>query len=251
MDKARYNASRALEIDPLLPEAHTSMGMIKLKYDWEWQEAERQFKLALELNPEYAPAHYGYASLLVVMGRFDEALQQSEVARSLDPYSPLSIMNYGRVLYYARRRQDAADYFGRMLQDKPDYPQYLHLMGLVLIQQGKYPEAIATLERLRSKDPLHADAALGYAYGKAGRQSDALRMVEELDKPSKDKPVPPHEKALIYIGLGDRDAAFTLLEEAYQERFSNLIYLTTDPIYDDLRGDPRFANLVRRIGLSL
>lgn len=250
IDKARYNAGKALEIDPSLPEAHTSMGVIRHKFDWNWQEAEREFKLAIDLDPEYAPAHYGYANLLVVLGRFDEAIKQSEVSRSLDPYSRLSAMNYGRTLYYSRRFDDAAAHFGDLLKEEPDYAQYLHMMGLVLIQQRRYPEAIATLERLHSKDPLHTAAALGYAYGKAGRHSEALRMVEELDKFSQEKPVSPHEKALVYIGLGDRDEAFPLLEKAYQERFPNLVYLTTDPIYDDLRADPRFNDLARRINLA-
>jgi serine/threonine protein kinase/Tfp pilus assembly protein PilF len=250
MEKASYDARQAIEIDPSLAEAHVSMGNIKLRYEWDWQQAEREFRLAIDLNPEYAPAHYSYTSLLVTRGRFDEALQESEVARSLDPYSRLSQMNYGRTLYYSRRFADAAAHFDKLLKNDPDYAQYLHMMGLILIQQRDYLGAVKILEKLHAQDQLHTAAALGYAYGKAGKPADARRMIEELDQFSKQRPIPPFEKALVYIGLGDKDAAFQLLETAYQDKFANLIFLNADAIYDDLRSDPRFANLVHRIGLT-
>lgn len=250
MDKARWNARQALDIDPSLSEAHTSMGNIKLRYDWEWQQAEQEFKQAIELDPEYAPAHFAYANLLAVLGRFDESIRQSEVAKELDPYSPLSDMNYGRALYYARRYGAAADHFNKLLKQRPDYAPFLHMLGLVLLQQGQYREAVVALEKLHSTDPLFAAASLGYAYAKEGKRDDALRMIEELDQFSEQKPVPPHEKALVYVGLGEKDKAFQLLEKAYQERFANLAYLTTDPVYDDLRSDPRFSDLARRVNLA-
>lgn len=250
MNKASYDARQAIDIDPSLAEAHTSMGSIKLRYDWDWQQAEKEFELAIELNPDYAPARYWYTNLLVVRGRFDEAVQQSEIARSLDPYSRLSEMNYGRALYYSRRFDEAAAHFAKLLKGEPNYAQYLHMMGLVQLQQRHYSEAITTFETLHSTDPLHTAAALGYAYGKAGRHADALRILNELDAFSRERPIPPLEKALIYIGMGDKDLAFQFLEDSYRDRFANLIYLNTDPLYDDLRPDPRFADLAGRIGLT-
>jgi serine/threonine-protein kinase len=251
MDRARYNAQQALDLDYSLPEAHTAMGVIKLKYDWDWAQAENEFKLALNLNPEYAPAHYWYSHLLVVQGNFDEAIKESVRARDLDPYSPLAAMNYGRALYFARRYQESADYFARLLEDKPDYPQFLHVRGLVLLQLNLNDEAIDTLKRLHQGDPMHAAAALGFAYGKSHKRAEALQMIQELDELEKHGPISPHEKAFVFTGIGDRDEAFRLLEKAYAERFEGLIYLTSDSIYDDLRVDPRFANLARRINLSL
>ena len=250
MDRARYNAQQALDIDYSLPEAHASMGVIKLKYDWDWPQAEQEFKLALALNPEYAPAHYWYSQLLVVLGRFDEAIRESERARDLDPYSPLAAMNYGRAFYFARRYQESADYFGKLLEEKPEYKQYLHVRALALLQLRLYDDAIKTLETLHRIDPLHAAAALGFAYGKNGRPEDALKMIRELDEFARQGPALPHEKAFVSIGIGETTEAFRLLDEAYQERFEGLAYLTTDPIYDDLRSDPRFADLARRINLS-
>jgi serine/threonine protein kinase/Tfp pilus assembly protein PilF len=247
MDKARYNARQAIDAGDSLPEAHTSMGFFMLNYEWDWNRAEQEFRRAIDLDPDYASARYGYSNLLVVLKRFDESIAESDAAKSLDPYSPVSDMNHGRALYYARRNDEAAEYFRRMIEQNSECPQCLHMTALVQLQQGLYGEAIATLEKLHEKRPLHAAAALGYAYAKAGRHDDAIRMLRELEQSS--DPISPHEKALVYIGLGDRDQAFSMLEEAYDDRFAGLIYLTTDPIYDDLRPDPRFAELARRLKL--
>jgi serine/threonine protein kinase/Tfp pilus assembly protein PilF len=247
MDKAGYAARQAIEAGDSLPEAHTSMGLFELNYGWDWSRAEQEFRRAIELNPNYAPAHYGYSNVLFVLRRFDESLKESDIAKSLDPYSPLADMNYGRALYYASQYDEAAEYFRQMLEQDPKCPQCLHMLGLVQLQQGLYPQAVETLEKLHAIKPLHAAAALGYAYAKADRRDDAMRMIHELEQSS--DPISPHEKALVYIGLGDRDQAFSMLEKAYEDKFAGLIYLTTDPIYDDLRPDPRFAELARRLKL--
>jgi serine/threonine protein kinase/tetratricopeptide (TPR) repeat protein len=250
MDRARYNARQALELGDSLPEAHTSMGVIRLRFDWDWRGAEREFKRAIELNPEYAPARFWYSTLLAARGRFNEAIREGEAARELDTYSPLADMNYGRALYYARRFDDAAAHFRWRLAEKPDLPQFLHPMGFVLLQQGRLDEAIANFEKLHSKDHLSAAAALGYAYGRAGRYEDAQRMIRELDELSQTEIVPPFEKALVYIGMDQRKEAFALLEESYTLRLANLTNLAVDPIYDDIRSDPRFVDLMRRVNLT-
>jgi tetratricopeptide (TPR) repeat protein len=123
-------------------------------------------------------------------------------------------------------------------------------MAFVLIQQGRLDEAISNLETVHSNNPLHAVAALGYAYGKAGKKDKALQVLRELDELEKTEIVPPLEKALVYMGLGENDLAFSQLELCYQERHPGLAFLTTDPIYDDLRNDPRLANLARRLNLT-
>jgi tetratricopeptide (TPR) repeat protein len=125
------------------------------------------------------------------------------------------------------------------------------MTGLVLLQQGRYPEAIEALEKLHAANKLRGAATLGLAYGRAGRREDALGMIRELRASSTpDSPVPPLEEALVRIGLGERDEAFAKLDECYRERFGVLAYLTADPIYDDLRSDPRFADLARRLNLT-
>jgi non-specific serine/threonine protein kinase len=249
MEKANWAARKALESDDTLTEAHTSMGNVNLN-EWKWQEAEQEFKRASELDPDYAPAHLAYSNLLAVLGRYDEAVREAGEGKKLDPYSPMSAMNYGRALYYARRSDEAAARFRELLAENPDYGPYLHMMGLVLLQQGRIDEAITVLEKLHSTNPLPATAALGYAYGKAGRRDDALAMIRELNEFSKTKPMPPLEEALVRIGMDDKDEAFAKLEDAYQERLALLAYLTTDSLYDDLRPDPRFADLARRVNLT-
>ena len=248
MDKAIYNANKAVELDPSLAEAHTSLGIVTFLHSWDWQDAEQSFKKAIEIKPDYAPARFWYSNLLAAQKRFDESINQGELAKSFDPYSRLAAMNYGRALYYMRRYDDAAAHFERLLEQNPDYAQFLHIYGWILIQQKRYDEAISTLELL---DRLHAAAALGYAYGRAGKTDKALAIIRELDELEKTFVVPPSEKALIYIGLEYRDMAFQQLELCFEERNINLAFLTTDPIYDPLRSDPRFSDLASRLKLQL
>ncbi len=251
IDKAGYNARQALELDDSLPEAHTSMGLILMNYSQEREAAEKEFRRAIELNPYYAPAHLLYSNLLSVSGRFDESLMESEVARGLDPYSPQAEMNYGRALYYARRFVEAEDYFDKLLEKNPDYPGFLRMKGYVLVQRGRAEEAIEFFKTAHAKDAVLSAAGLGYAYGKAGRQEEARASLRELDELSTpERPMPAFEKALVYIGMGDRDAAFEMLNRAHEEKFFQLlVYFTTDPIYDDLRSDPRYAELAHRLNL--
>lgn len=248
MDRAHWAARQALQLEESA-ETHTSMGVLRLRYDWEWKEAEEEFKRAIALNPEYPNAHYWYANLLALLRRPEEAVKESVIARDLDPYSPLGEMNYGRALYYSRRFDEAEAYFQTLLARSPDVPQFLNILALVQLQKNNVDGAITTLEKLHSQNPLMAAAALGYAYGKAGRVADANRIIQELDEIAKERPVPPQEKAIIYMGMGERDKAFQQLETSYSEHFSALAYLTTDPLYEDLKSDPRYADLARRLRL--
>jgi tetratricopeptide (TPR) repeat protein len=251
MEKAGYNARKAVEAGDSLPESHTSLGMVKLRYQWDWNGAEHELRRAIQLDPDYAPAHYWYSNLLAAMRRFEESVREAEIAKGLDPYSPLSHMNYGRALYYARRYDEAATYLAEAAGRYPDSPQPPHVLAIVLMQQGRYDEAIAMLEAMRPNHSRHVLAALGFAYGRAGRPDKAaevLRDIERLSTP--EEPMPPQEKAFVYIGMGERDKAFAQLEEVYQGRFSGLAFLLTDPVYDSLRDDPRFADLARRVNLT-
>lgn len=248
MNRAHWAARQALQLEESA-EAHTSMALLQLRYDWEWDKGEEEFKKAITLNPDYANAHYWYANLLAILRRSDEAVKESLAARDLDPYSPLAEMNYGRALYYARRYDEAEVYFQKLLDRSPDVPQFLNILGLVQLQKKNVPGAIATLEKLHAQNPRMAAAALGYAYGKAGRHDDATRIINELDEIAKDRPVPPQEKAIIYMGMGELDKAFQQLEASYSEHFSALAYLTTDPLYEDLQIDPRYADLAHRMKL--
>jgi serine/threonine protein kinase/Flp pilus assembly protein TadD len=249
MEKARWNAQQALALNDSLAEAHTSMGIVGLRYEWDWQAAEKSFRHAIEIDPNYAPAYFWYANLLAALGRYEEAIRQSDMARHLDPYSPLSRMNYGRALYYARRSNEALTQFNELLGENQDFPQYLHLKGLVQIQLGKYGDAISTLERLHQIRPLHGAAALGYAYGKAGNRDKAQDILQELN--SAKEPVPPHEQALVYLGLGEKDEVFRLLNKSLEQRFAAMAFLNADSLYDELHHDPRFDELIQRVRLPV
>ena len=255
--KARWAAKKAVEADPMLCEAHVSLGVIKMRLDWDWQEAEREFRRAIDLQPEFAPAHLWYSQLLMLLGRNEEALRESEAAREFDPFSPSAILNTGRAHYYGRRPDDAARFYHELLGKNPEDRNALYMLGLAYVQKGMYREAVETLSRLYAADPLYAAAPLGYAYAMWGQRDNALRVLDKLDEISREKDetgrerkVPPQERGIIYMGLGDRDRAFAYLEEAYRDRFFPLSSINADSIFDDLRGDPRFADLVRRMNLT-
>jgi serine/threonine protein kinase/Flp pilus assembly protein TadD len=250
LPKARAAAKRALEIDERLCDAHISMGVVKLRYDWDWPEAEREFKRAIELNPSNSSAHYWYANLLSVTGRFNEAIAESEAAKELDPFSPIVVMNLGRAYYRARDYNRAAAYFKRLLEEDPNNSSASYVLGYVYLQQGLYGQAIEIFEKIASSNKWLAAAPLGYAYAKAERKADALKILAEMEEHSKTSNIPPQERAIIYIGLGDKDLAFSWLEKAYEERFASIIALTSDPMFDSLRSDARFASLARKINLN-
>jgi eukaryotic-like serine/threonine-protein kinase len=249
MAKARAASKEALNLDYSLAEAHTSLGIVLFIYDWDWREAEARFKQAIELKPDYETAHFWYSNLLTAMGRFDEAINVSERAKDLNPFSPAAIINVGSTLYNARRFDQAAEYFEALLAKNPNDSRALYMRGLIFLKQEKYDKAIESFERI--EDKFYAAAPLGYAFGKAKRQGEALDMIEKLEEFSAQKKhVPPMEKAIIYIGLNDKEKAFRYLEEAYKEHFVTVAYLKVEPIFDDLRSDPRFNDLIRRINLA-
>jgi serine/threonine protein kinase/Tfp pilus assembly protein PilF len=245
MDKARAAARKALEIDSTLCEAHTSLGTLKLRYDWNWQEAEREFKWALELNPDYAPAHYWYSNLLAVTGRFKEAIAESETTQTLDPFSPTSQMNLGRAYYYDQQYEKATVCLTKRLTEDQSDRNAAYILGFVYLSEGLVKESVALFEKLYAQDKQLGAAALGYAYSKSGRKNDAIAILNELEDNSKFGHVPVQDKALIYIGLNDKDRAFALLEEACKEHFASLPYLLIEPYLASIRSDPRFDELAK------
>jgi eukaryotic-like serine/threonine-protein kinase len=250
MFMARAEAMKALEIDEKSSEAHTALGVFKLKYEWKWMEAEKEFQRAILLDPDYATAHFWYSQLLTVLGRMNEAIAESEKARDLDPTSPINDMNVGRAYYFARQYELAIAHLNRILEKNPTDPRALYVLGYVYQQIGMYDKALELFERIYHADKMVGAGPLGFTYGRMGRTEDALRILKELDELSLEKKnVHPHERALIYMGLNDKDNAFKWLEESYAERFASIPYMMTEPLYDNLRSDPRFADFKRRLEL--
>jgi serine/threonine-protein kinase len=251
MKKARASALQALEIDDSLPEAHTALGVVKLKYEWNWQEAEQAFQRAIALNPDYAWAHYWYSQVLVVTARQNEAIAQSQTASDLAPFSPLASTGLCRAFYFARQYDRAVACSNEVLAQYPGSVSAQFIITYAYLQKGMYTDAIGILEKLYANDKALAAAPLGFAYGRSGRRDEALKILDDMRKMSKDIYLPPQEAALVYIGLNNKNEAFAWLEKSYGERFATLIFLTTDPVYEGLRSDARFADLARRLNLTL
>jgi serine/threonine protein kinase/tetratricopeptide (TPR) repeat protein len=250
--RAEAAAAKALEMDDTLAEAHTSLAFVKMAYDGDWAGAEREYRRAIELNPNYATAHQWYASLLVMMRRFDESITEMKRAQALDPLSRIINANLGLHYYYARQYDQAIEQLRKTINLEPDFGLAYFYLGRALAQKGMYKEAIAELQKARDlsgEDP-ETIAELGYAYGLAGRRAEAQKVLDELNELSKRRYVLPYFIATVHTGLGDKDQAFEWLEKAYAASHPGLALVNVDPKFDTLRSDPRFADLVRRIGLT-
>src|SRR5271166_4602315 len=247
--KAKAAATKALELDDSLAEAHISLGRIKFYFDWDWTGAEKSFRRAIELNPNYPYAHYIYALLLSALGRHAEAIHEATRAQESDPVALLVNCIVGLIYCFARQFGAAEDQLRKTLQLDPNF-MFAHwiLGGLCLLPIGRYDEAIVELQKAiaLSGNVAHPRGLLGYAYAKVGRKDDALRALEELEELSQRRYVAPASRAFIYSGLGD-ERVFQALEEAYQQRSSSLVWVRVFPHWDDLRAQPRFQDLLRRM----
>ena len=249
--RAREAALRAIELDDNLAEAHTSLAAVLTDYDWEWTGADREYRRALELNPNYLPAHGWYAEHLSRMERHDEAVGQARRALELDPVSIFSSMLVAWILYFARRYDPAIDQAQATLALDPDYATALRIQGWALEETGRYDEAIDAHLRaceLTHRPPNFA-AQLGRAYAVAGRIEEARAVLAELTAATADSYVSALDVAIIHTALRDHERAFEWLERAFEEHSDHLPYLAVNPRLDPLRDDPRLDNLLRRMGL--
>ncbi|HEX5705989.1 MAG TPA: protein kinase [Pyrinomonadaceae bacterium] len=250
MPKARAAAKHALEIDDTLAEAHNSLGIVKLWYEWDWQGAQREFELALDLKPDYAPARYAYSNLLAVTGRWDEFIRESAAAKELDPFSTRGDTNFCRAFYYTRQFDKAADCLNRILDEHPNDSSSRYVLGYVYLQQGMDDAATEVFQKMYAANKRLALAPLGFVYGKTGRRAEALKILAEAEQLYEHDHLPAQELAIIHMGLGRKDEAFAWLEKAYAERYGPHIYVPVDPLFDSLRSDARFAELAQRLNLS-
>ncbi|MCG8468891.1 MAG: tetratricopeptide repeat protein [Gemmatimonadetes bacterium] len=249
MPKAKTAALRALELDPSLAEAQTSIAHITGFFEWDVVASEVAFKRAIELDPDYAFAYHWYALLLAALERHDEALEAELKARELEPLSLIINKNVGTILYYGRRHSESLKEDEAALKLDPDYPRTLLYAALALDVEEDYDEAVRMMEEALSYDRGNTviQAALGYTHALAGSEAEARRIVDELEATMETRYVPAFTLALIHTGLGDRDDAFGWLERAYEERSSWLLSLSVEPAFDVLRSDRRFAELVDRV----
>src|SRR5258706_5527034 len=249
--KAKAAAVKALEIDDTLPEAHTSLAWVKTQYDWDWAGAERKFKQAIALNPDYTPAHYWYALFLSAMGRHDEAIAQAQCACEIEPLSLLPNTVLGWTFYFGRQYSEAVEQLRKTVEMEPTFSFVRMLLGGAYEQMGIYFEAVAEFNAAVSGTGSRTQslAALGHGYATSGRRGEAMEVLKELQEAQKRKYIAPFFMALIYTGLSEKEQAFVWLERAYEGRSWGLLWLKVDPRFDSLRSDSRFTELLCRIGL--
>jgi serine/threonine protein kinase/tetratricopeptide (TPR) repeat protein len=251
--KAKRAAMGALRLDPDLGEAHTSEAAVLWLHDWRWPEAGNEFKRSLALNPSHPTASHWYAEYLMTMGRHADAIERMKNSQELDPLSLIISVALGWAFYMARRYDDAIEQFRRTMELDQNYPVTYWILGLVLRKMGRYELAISEGVRgvkLSGGSPL-MKAALAQTLATAGKQAEAIKILDELTEWAKEKYVAPYFFAGIHAGLGEEDRGMEYLEKSYEEHSHWLMYLHMDPGMDSLRSNPRFQNLLRRIGLPM
>ncbi|MBI4469010.1 MAG: tetratricopeptide repeat protein [Acidobacteria bacterium] len=246
-------AIRALEIDDTLAEAHTALGLLSWQFEWNWEQADREFRRALELNPRYPAAHNWYSVFLSTVERHEEALSHARQAQALDPFSTHSKVHLGLVFYAARQTDQAMLEWRKALELDPYRPNLHANLGRCYVQKRQYQEALQEFNKEIEVggSKLICDAYIAFVNAVSGRRAEALSKLDELTKQS-DQQAVAFYKAMIYAGLDDRDKVFEWLEVAYAERTGPLWYrLNVDPWWDKVRTDPRFVDILRRMRLPI
>jgi tetratricopeptide (TPR) repeat protein len=244
---ARAAAMKAVQIDSQSAEPHASLAFILVHYEFDWSGAEREFKRALELNPNYATAHHWYgASYLSLIGRHAEAIAESKRARELDPLSPVINRDLGRAYYYARQYDRAIEQYHKTLDIDRSAAGAELFLARALVQKGLYEEALVALRQIMWVT-VEPRSTMAYAYAVSGQRAQATRVLADLLELARREYVPRYHIAIIYAGLNDRDQALDWLEKAYEERDQWLCQLKVEPMLDGLRSEPRFQALLNRI----
>jgi TolB-like protein/DNA-binding winged helix-turn-helix (wHTH) protein len=249
MPKARTAALRALALDESLPEAHAALGLIAVNYDYDWQTAEKEYRRAIELDPGYATAHQWYAEFLSWEGRFDEALAESERARQLDPLSLIIATDHASILYFARQYDRAIVQSRTALDMDPTFPRARGILILSYVQTGKFAEAMHAVDQWTPEpDGVWAWGWKAYVYGRWGHIADAEHALAKFEQMLSHYPNDPKAGlSFAYIGTGRNEQAIMLLQQLYSEHSPLIPRLKADPIYDPLRSNPRFQQLLARI----
>jgi serine/threonine protein kinase/tetratricopeptide (TPR) repeat protein len=253
LPKAKAAATRALELDETLGEAHAALGYAGYFSDWNWESAEREFKRAIELNPNSAVSHARYSEILGARERFDESVAEGERAQKLDPLSAQVLAQLGSAYLSTRRYDEAIAQFQSALELNPEAGIIRAQLAWAYGAKRMYPQAIAEYERIAeperavTEEDQTVTSGLGWVYAVSGRRADALKLAKEYKDLSSHAYVDPYNIAVIYAGLGEKGEAFRWLEKGYEQRSSGMPYLTTDPFWSEMRSDPRYADLLRRM----
>ena len=250
--KAKTAVLEALKLDDSLAEAYASLGSIQSSYDWNWQEAEKSFRQAISLNPNYATAHHWYSFYLSMTSRHEEAMLEMQQALQLDPLSMIINANLGYTLYIGKKYDQSLKQLKKTEELDPSFALTYQYMGYVYQQKGMNDLSIEVAQKAvqLSPDNLTFRCELARAYAIAGRRAEAEKILHELQELSLVQYVPSFDMASAYAGLGDKEKTFQWLQRAYEEHSDNITYIKMEPRFDALRSDPRFVELLRRIRLS-
>jgi TolB-like protein len=249
--RQKIEAIKAIELDDSLPQGHAELADAVMDLDWDWITTERELKRALELNPNLASVHTTYAFYLQRVGRLPEAIAEVNLVLQLDPVSSRSFYSAGIVYYFAHQYDEALSQLQRAYVLEPRSPKFLFPFesGVIYAEKGMYGKAVGEFQKLG--DQPHALGHMGNVYARMERVSEAHATISKLEEHVQKNGIGRYEIALVYAGLGKKDEAFTWLEKSYDVRDKGLTYLKIDPCMDPLRSDPRFARLVRRVGLPI
>jgi len=254
LPKAKAAAQKALELDDTLAEAHAALAYAKF-FDWDWLNVEREFKRAIELNPNNAFSHRRYGETLQARARFSEALAEGMRAQELDPLSPDIVANLGFTHLMMQHYDESIAQFRKVLDLKSNVPVAHAFTAVAYAMKGMHRQALAEYDQISDQDKavapetqLIADT-LGWIYAVSGRRADALKIALEFRQLSTHAYVESYSLGTIYAGLGEKDEAFRLLEKAYDQHSPDIVFLAVDPFWYGMRSDPRYADLLRRIGL--
>ena len=254
MLKAQDAARKALSFDETLAEAHLSLAFVKFQFDWDWPGAEREFRRAIDLNPNSATSHYRYAMFLATISRMSEAATEMKRAQELDPLSPIVLTAQGRLLHFQRRYDDAIECHRRALAIDPNFVEAHFNLAMVYEQKLLFRDAISQFRKVNRLAGARASfwsAGLGHAYGLAGMKRPARNILNQLlIATSPVSQVSPFDIAWVYLGLGEKDATLAWMDKAFAERCSPLVYQNIEPALDPLRPEPQFQNLLHRMKLS-
>ena len=248
---AKIAAQKALELDESHADAPTQLSVVKLLYDWDWAGAESEFKRAIEISPGNPETRYMYGLYLWAMARFDESLTELKLAQELDPVSLEKVGGIGDLFYYQRNYDKAIEQYGKALEMDPNSGYAHWALGNAYLRKGLHEQAIVEFKKSipLSGDSPDEPASLAYAYAVSGKSREARNILNELQLRSKRCYVSHTLLAFIHDGLKEKDQAFANLDQAYRDRDFLLIFLKVDPMFDGLRSDPRFSDLLARVGL--
>jgi DNA-binding winged helix-turn-helix (wHTH) protein/Tfp pilus assembly protein PilF len=245
-------ALRAIQLDPMLAEAHAALAINNFAYTWDWETAEQEFLRAIEISSGKPIIYHSYASFLIAMGRFLEASDQMKIAKELDPLSPLINASMAYPFYFSRQYDQAINELLAAIEIDIYFPLSHKILGDTYVEKGMYSDAITEYQKtidILGRHPSQL-AYLGRAYALSGEKKEAAKIINELEKPLNDKYVSPTSAAIAYIGLGEEDRVFELLEESYRERCNNFVFINVHPAFDKLRDDARFISLIDRMGFE-